>query len=115
MLMNHICLMKKRRKEIKIFIEEQYQLPQNLKSICQKQHREVYDIYLGVLQRFVRIKKLSNENLTVIAFVIFGMVNWCYRWYREGGKLTIEEIAKKIIDILFHGILFPNGERIQEF
>lgn len=111
MLMKHICLMKEKRKEIKIFIEDQYQLPANLKSICQKQHREVYNIYYGVLKRFVQTGKLRADDLTVATFLIFGMVNWCYRWFREDRRLTIEEVAEKLIDYLFHGILIPYEEK----
>ncbi len=110
MLMSHICLIKKRKKEIKIFIEELHQLSRDLRTTCHKQHREVYDLYYGVLRRLAQDGRMSADDLTIDNFVIFGMVNWCYRWYKEGGRLSIEEIAKKLIDILFHGILRSEKE-----
>ena len=40
-----------------------------------------------------------------MAFANFGMINWVYRWFREDGEMTIEEVAEVIIRIFFNGIL----------
>jgi hypothetical protein len=35
-------------------------------------------------------------------------MNWAYRWFRDKRKLSIEEVAEYMINILFSGIL-KNG------
>ena len=40
-----------------------------------------------------------------MAFANFGMINWVYRWFKEDGEMTIEEVADVIIRIFFNGIL----------
>ena len=45
MISRQVCLMREKRKEIKIYMEEQYQLPTNLRRKALKQHRQIYDLY----------------------------------------------------------------------
>ena len=40
-----LCLIKDRPKEIKIYLEDQYLLPPDLRSIVRAQHRSIYDKY----------------------------------------------------------------------
>ena len=47
-------------------------------------------------------------NETVMAFSVFAMMNWAYRWFKEKGDLTIEDVAEDIIQIFFSGI-FKEG------
>jgi hypothetical protein len=57
------------------------------------------------LRELRRLGIISSESLSVTAFAMFGMINWCYRWYRDNGGLTIEDVAQRLIDLLFHGIM----------
>jgi hypothetical protein len=36
------------------------------------------------------------------------MMNWAYRWFRDGGRLSIEDVAREIISLFFSGI-FKEG------
>lgn len=106
MIFRQSCLVKEKRKEIKIYIEEQYQLPEPFKSLAIKQQRQIYDIYYN------KICELEDRSLlqqgidkTVVVFSAFSMMNWACRWYKENGKLSIEEVANNSASILFNGIL----------
>jgi hypothetical protein len=41
-------------------------------------------------------------------FSIFGIVFWFFRWYKEGGRLSEEEVADNIWKLVFHGMLKAN-------
>jgi AcrR family transcriptional regulator len=43
-------------------------------------------------------------NPKVAAFSFLGMVLWIYKWFQPDGKLTDEELAEGMIDILFTGL-----------
>jgi AcrR family transcriptional regulator len=112
MVFRQICLLKEKREEVKIYMEEQYQLPKRLKKIIYKQHRKVYETYLNELQTLSEAGRLrANYHLPTINFSLFAMMNWVYRWFKNDGPISIEEVANVIIGIFFNGILVPH-ERV---
>jgi len=105
MIYTQICIVKERKREVKIFLEEQYQLGPRYKTGILRQHREIYNLYLNQLNALENRGMLRNVDKTVVNFAINAMMNWSYRWYREDGPLSIDEVAGFITDIFFHGIL----------
>jgi AcrR family transcriptional regulator len=105
MIFSQVCLIKDKRKEIKIYIEEQYQLPTPLRKKALAQQRQIYDIYYEKIGEIIK-KGLANEvDQTVATFSIFAMMNWAYRWFQDRRRLSIEEVAEDMIKILSSGIL----------
>jgi AcrR family transcriptional regulator len=43
-------------------------------------------------------------NPKVAAFSFLGMVLWIYKWFQPDGKLSDEEVAEGMIDLLFTGL-----------
>jgi AcrR family transcriptional regulator len=43
-------------------------------------------------------------DLKMMAFSILGMCNWMFKWYTKGGRLSIDEIAYHMAEILLNGI-----------
>jgi AcrR family transcriptional regulator len=46
----------------------------------------------------------TRGNPKLLAFALFGAVNWIPRWYNPGGPSTSEEIADKFADYLIAGL-----------
>lgn len=107
MVFRQICVLKEKKKEVKIYIEEQYQLPPRFRREAHLQQRKIYDTYLHQLELLQKRGRLRINHLPTINFTIFATINWVYRWFKEDGPLTIEELAEMIITILFKGILSP--------
>jgi AcrR family transcriptional regulator len=105
MLFNQILLIKTKKKEVKILVEDTDKLPRDLLGKILKKHRKIYDLYSYQLRRLQRAKRIKEIEFPVINFAIFGMINWSYQWFRKNGALSLEDVAGKIIQILFHGIL----------
>jgi AcrR family transcriptional regulator len=93
----------------KLIVMDSYQLHAQRKNDCLRSQREIYDLYMKQLQRLRESNLLDDINLTVANFVIFGMIHWFYRWYKDKKPLTEEEVADQMIKILFSGILKPTG------
>jgi len=104
MIFWQVCVTTEKRKEVKIYIEEQYQLPPRLRKSALKGHRQVYKLYYDKICE-INQDLLPDMNRIAMAFANFGMINWVYRWFREDGEMTIEEVAEVIIRIFFNGIL----------
>lgn len=105
MLSSHIELTDKKKNRVKVYVEEQHNLSKKFRDIIYTQHRKIYDIYIDQLRELHRLGIISAEPLSVPAFAMFGMVNWCYRWYRQDGGLSVEDVTQRLIELFFHGIL----------
>ena len=60
-------------------------------------------------QRFANIL-IPHDGIdpTVGAFSVLGLVLWLPRWFREGGRLSTEQVASDIANIAMNGLLRPN-------
>jgi AcrR family transcriptional regulator len=105
MIRAQVCLIKEKRKQIKIYMEEQYQLSDRLRKKAYKQHRKIYHLYYDKVCEIKKMNLLRDVDETVVSFSIFAIMNWSYRWYHDGGRMSIEDIAEDIIRIILGGIL----------
>lgn len=105
MIFRQVCLIKEKRKEIKIYIEEQYQLPTPLRKKALAQQRQVFDIYYNKIGELKEQGLTHEVDQTVVTFCVFATMNWAYRWFRDKKRLSIEQVAEHMINILFSGIL----------
>lgn len=107
-----MCLIKERPKEIKIYLEDQYLLPEPLRSTVLARHRLVYDKYYQQVAIIEQKGSLKQIDKSVITFSILAMVNWAYRWYKRDGRLSMEDVAKDTLKMCLGGILEEPGEII---
>jgi AcrR family transcriptional regulator len=109
MIYRQVCLIKEKRKQIKIYMEEQYQLPPKLKKESLRQHREIYRIYYDRIREIEKRGLLGDYSPALVTFSIFAMMNWAYRWFKENRELQIEEVAEQIIRLFFSGMFGKGG------
>jgi len=38
------------------------------------------------------------------------MINWIYRWFKDGGTLDVRGVADRTISILFSGVITAPGK-----
>jgi len=107
MIAGQVCMAYQKKNWVKVYVEEQGNLSKKYKDVIYKQHREIYDTYIKQLQELKKLKLVRVEQLPIAAFAVFGMVNWCYRWFKEDRGVPLEEVAQILVDISFHGILPP--------
>ncbi|EFK08276.1 transcriptional regulator, TetR family [delta proteobacterium NaphS2] len=92
-------------KRMKIYLEEQYQLPPTLRKKAYKRHRQIYDLYYQIICDLEAEGLLLDINKTVVTFNIFASTNWLYRWFKPKGPLSTEDVTQEIIKALFLGII----------
>ncbi len=47
---------------------------------------------------------LANCDVKFASLTLLGAVNWIARWYRHGGPLSLEAVAKKVVELALSGI-----------
>jgi len=108
MVVRHVVFSRESWKVTKLISVDSYQLHGQRKNQCIRIQREIYNMYMKQLQQLNASRVLQDINLTVLNFVIFGMINWFYRWYKSGKSLNEEDVAEQMIKILNFGILRTN-------
>lgn len=56
----------------------------------------------------------SDLDASVVARLVFGMVNSIVEWYRPGGREDADKLADDVIAIALDGLRMPTSNRVQE-
>ncbi|MGM0664855.1 MAG: TetR/AcrR family transcriptional regulator [Thermodesulfobacteriota bacterium] len=106
MLMEHSAIFSlKRRKETKIVDSDSFFLHGKWKQATIENQREIYQIYKKRLDLIAQQGRLREVDPTVAAFSILGIINSSFRWFKESGRLSREEVALNITKLVFEGII----------
>jgi hypothetical protein len=54
---------------------------------------------------------LRPVDLTVAAFSLLGTILWISRWFRHEGRLTEEQVANEVANLMLGGLLLQQPAR----
>jgi AcrR family transcriptional regulator len=98
----------------KVVFENSHFLGKKYEGIIKSRQREIIEIYKKKLEEIAAMGRLKDINIATARFSLLGMVNWLYQWYNPDGKLSIEEIKKDIVKIIFYGMIREDpGDRLE--
>ena len=114
MLTHHIKHGIKNRKKTRLIVEELLSLTGKRREKVHEFERELYAFYMKTLKEIAASGRIrDNLDLTVVNFALFAPINWFFKWYKEGDRLTVEEVADNTLAVLFHGILKDEKENMK--
>jgi TetR/AcrR family transcriptional regulator, cholesterol catabolism regulator len=104
------------KSEVTIFYEDYaYLAPEYLNEIKIKRDR-YQQLVFKVIQDGMECGEFRKElPVPIISMAIFGMVNWTYKWYKQNGQYSIEEIADIYADIILHSLLTEEARENPKF
>lgn len=105
MVYRHLYLVIKKRKKHKVFIEEGYHLSGKLAERITFLNRKIYNLYYYQIKILGERDLLKTKECSVVTFMILGIINWAYRWFREDGRLSLEQLVDIIIISVFYGVV----------
>jgi AcrR family transcriptional regulator len=62
-----------------------------------------------ICQGMARGELRADLDITTTVFMILGMCNWMFRWYRKGGRLSTTALAQQYASAILNGILAPSA------
>jgi AcrR family transcriptional regulator len=81
------------------------------KALSEAQRQEVVALERSIVRRFAMVIRQVNPDmevdrpiLTAVTMSLFGMMNWVYMWFKDGGPVSRAEYADLATDILLGGI-----------
>lgn len=97
---------------IKIFFTEINHYPKDSFEQLEQRRAMVPVLLQDILLSGIAEKKFrSDVDPFVASYLILGMINWMYIWYRQKGKLSLDQIIENIEKLIFNGIVFSlSGE-----
>lgn len=70
-----------------------------------KQMRHTYETHFEkIIKQGIQEQNFKAIDVKFYMLSLFSSMNWIYDWYKPEGKLSIEDIAKQLTDLLLNGI-----------
>jgi AcrR family transcriptional regulator len=66
--------------------------------------REIDKAMQGLIAEGIADGSIASGDVTLISFTLAGALNWPARWHKADGRLTAEEVAAQMVDILTRGL-----------
>ncbi len=95
------------RRESRIFFLHFDSLDPERNKINIELQSKILEIYVDELANLKRHGYIKTRHLKIMAFNIFGVLNWSLRWFRMDGKLKPKKVNEEIIDFIVGGIGVP--------
>ncbi|MGO9772654.1 MAG: TetR/AcrR family transcriptional regulator [Roseiarcus sp.] len=83
--------------EIAVVLSEWRQLSPQSRRLVVKLRDDVDDVWNEVL-REAAAQGLVQGDLRILRLSMLGAINWSLQWYDRRGKLTIEELASRLLE-----------------
>lgn len=82
-------------------------------ALTDEQRAEIASVERRIVRRFTAVLREINPGLdtperpllTPVTMSLFGMMNWVYMWFREGGPITREDYADVATTLILEGIM----------
>ena len=87
----------------KIQINEMAKLPPERQKTLLEMERELVAIFADAIAQVLPAIGRSKTLLKPVTMSLFGMLNWHYMWFREGGTMSREEYADLATIVLVEG------------
>jgi AcrR family transcriptional regulator len=106
MIERHLRLiLQERNHEVTVILHED----KSLKGTLRRKIDDRKKAYIHFVEELVRavLKQQGRKDVDprIAAFALLGMINWCYQWYRPGGRISVPRLVKGITDVFLNGIV----------
>jgi TetR/AcrR family transcriptional regulator, cholesterol catabolism regulator len=87
--------------------DETRALPAKSRRIVERRMRGYFEFVRDTLSELNAAGRLRRVDPTVAAFSVLGTILWIPHWFRHEGRLTEEQVADEVANIVLGGLLQP--------
>jgi hypothetical protein len=92
-------------KEVIIILHEHATLTGEAREFIDRRKKGYVSFLQEAFAEASRLGRLRPVDPTVAAFSFLGMILWVYKWFKPDGRLTEDQIADGMVDLLFPGLV----------
>ncbi|MCT8973763.1 TetR/AcrR family transcriptional regulator [Microbaculum marinisediminis] len=96
-----------------VFDRLEAEAPAELRISYNRSRRQILDLYTRLISDGIETKEFRSVDPQLTAFAVIGMSNWTALWYSPSGRMTPNEVATTLVNLLVRGIEFRDGDRDQ--
>jgi TetR/AcrR family transcriptional regulator, cholesterol catabolism regulator len=94
-------------KEVIIILHEHATLTGEARAFIDSRKKAYVRFLEDSFSEAVRMGRIRTVQPTVAAFSFLGMVLWIYKWFQPDGRLSAEQVANEMVELLFTGLVTP--------
>ena len=88
-----------------VYVQELPNLIDTLQGKIRESPAHYQHLWEAILQQGIAAGELRADlDVTAMVLMIMGMCNWLHRWYRKGGRLDTETLARQYARAILDGI-----------
>lgn len=104
----HLSFFVENMEEMRVLSHEARALSGDFRETVREKKRDYTALVQGILTR-IR-PDLSEAELRLATFSLFGMLNWIYTWYNPGRDPSADELARQMSGIFLRGFVAVGHE-----
>jgi AcrR family transcriptional regulator len=93
-----------RAPELTIFYRERHQFSLDTAQRVTEKRQAYEKLIESIIQEGIAAGDFEPVDVRVLTYGIVGMCAWTYQWFRQGGRLTSDEIGSLYADVIIHGL-----------
>ena len=105
MVTRHALIATQGRGAIAQIVDEVRALPPPARKRVEERMRAYVDLVRETLVELRSAGRLRDVDPTVATFSVIGTIMWLPRWFRQNGRLSQEQVANQIADVVLGGVL----------
>ena len=105
MVTRHARIATQGRGAIAQIVDEVRALPPPARKRVEERMRAYVDLVRDTLVELRSAGRLRDVDPTVATFSVIGTILWLPRWFRQNGRLSQEQVANQIADVVLGGVL----------
>ncbi|MBR7796156.1 MULTISPECIES: TetR/AcrR family transcriptional regulator [Virgibacillus] len=91
---------------ISVFYQETVYLKPEYESLIKAKRDQFKQLIFQVIYEGKQTGEFRQAlPVEITGMAILGMVNWTYKWYKQGGAKSINEISDIFVDLILHAVL----------
>lgn len=99
-------------KEVIIILHEHATLTGEARAFIDGRKKRYVRFLEDAFSEAVRMGCIRPVQPTVAAFSFLGMVLWIYKWFQPDGRLSAEQVASEMVELLFTGLVTPSAAAV---
>lgn len=101
----HIRLYTNHKAEAKTLLHDSNCLSAKYRKMITFKEREYLRLVVDAISECMGKKDGSKQGeVTALAFLLFGMCNWCYKWYDPKGPIDGNALSRIILTVFMKGV-----------